>query len=85
MKEIFRESETRIILKKFLREMGYVAGDWIDLAQDRNQSWRPPLWSSCNIVTSHAAGLGSIPGGPNFLVEVFSGFFFTCKTNVRKL
>ena len=28
---------------------------------------------------------GSIPGRDNFLGEVFSGFFFTCKTNVGKL
>ena len=30
-----------------------------------------------------AAGPGSIPGRDKF--EVFSGFFLTCKTNVRKL
>ena len=34
----------------------------------------PPLWSRDNIVTSHAAGPGSIPGRISFLV-VFSGGF----------
>ena len=39
-----------------------------------------------NIVTSHAAGPGSIPGRVNFLLEVFfSGFSFSPKTNVRYL
>ena len=33
----------------------------------------------------HAAGPGSIPVGTSFLGEVFSGFFLTCKINVRKL
>ena len=34
-----------------------------------------PLWFRGNIVTSHAAGPGSIPGRVNFLVECFSGVF----------
>ena len=33
----------------------------------------PPLWSRDNIVTSHAAGLGSIPGRVNIQGDVFSG------------
>ena len=32
---------------------------------------RPALWIRGNIVTSHAAGPGSIPGRVDFLVEVF--------------
>ena len=32
---------------------------------------RPLLWSGGNIITSHTAGLGSIPSRVNFLVEVF--------------
>ena len=38
-----------------------------------------------NIVTSHAAGNGSIPGRMNFLVDVFPGFSLNRKTDVRKL
>ena len=38
-------------------------------------SLRPPLWSRCNIVASHAAVPGSIPGRIIFLVEVLSGVF----------
>ena len=44
----------------------------------------PPLWSRGDIVTSHAAGQGSIPCRVNFLVEIFSESFSNCKTNVRK-
>ena len=33
----------------------------------------------------HAAGPVRSPVGTSFLGEIFSGFFFTCKTNVRKL
>ena len=36
--------------------------------------FRPPLWSMGNIVTSHAAGPGSIPGHVSLLIEVFRGF-----------
>ena len=32
-------------------------------------------WSRGNIVTSHAAGPGSIPGRVSFLAETFSGVF----------
>ena len=54
--------------------------------QLRHQGWRSaqrqvfhrklrlPLWSRGNIVTSQAAGPGSIPGRVSFLVEVFPGF-----------
>ena len=38
--------------------------------------WWSQRWSRGNIVTSHAAGLGSIPGRVNFLVDVFPGFSF---------
>ena len=41
--------------------------------------------TSSSMRACHAAGLGSIPVGTSFLGEVFSGFFLTCKTNVRKL
>ena len=43
-----------------------------------------PLWSRGDILTSHAADPGSIPGRVNFLVEVFPGFSLNHKTNVRK-
>ena len=33
----------------------------------------------------HAAGPGSIPGRDKFPLRGFSGFFLTCKTNVRKI
>ena len=46
--------------------------------------FRLPLWSRGNIVTSHAAGTGSIPSTVNFLVEVFPVFSLNLKTNVRK-
>ena len=45
---------------------------------------RPPLWSRGNIVASHAAGPGSIPGRVNLLVKDFSGGFLNRKTNVKK-
>ena len=41
-------------------------------------------WWRGNIVTSHAAGPGLIPGRVNFLVEVFPGFSLNPKTDVRK-
>ena len=41
-------------------------------------------WPRGNIVTSHAAGLGSIPYRLSFLVEGFPGFSLNCKTNVGK-
>ena len=46
--------------------------------------FRPPLWSRGNIVNSHPAGPGSIPGWVSFLVEVFPGFSLNRKTNVTK-
>ena len=33
----------------------------------------------------HAAGPGSIPGRDEFMGDVFSWFFLTCKKNVGKL
>ena len=44
------------------------------------RTWSP-LWARSNIVTSHAAGPGSIPGGSISWLRFFPG----CKTNVRKL
>ena len=41
--------------------------------------------SGGNMRACHAAGPGSTPVGTSFLGEVCSGFFLTCKTNVRKL
>ena len=38
---------------------------------------------ACALVTQRARVL--FPVGTSFLGEVFSGFFLTCKTNVRKL
>ena len=41
------------------------------------------FWSISNIVSSHAAGPGFIPGRVNSLVVVFAGFSLNRKTNVR--
>ena len=54
-------------IKMDLREMGCDAGDSTDLAQDRDQWWRPPLWSKGSDVASHLADPGSIPGRVSFL------------------
>ena len=45
---------------------------------------RPPLWSMGNIVTSHAAGRGSIPYLDYSWWRFFPGFPLNRKTNVRK-
>ena len=48
-------------------------------------AWVHRCGTSGSMRACHAAGPGSIPVGTSLLVEIFSGFFLTCKTNVRKL
>ena len=48
---------------------------WSERQVGYNDSDRLPLWSRGNIVTSHAADPGLIPGRISFLVEVFSRIF----------
>ena len=43
---------------------------------------RPPLWYRADVVPSHAAGPGSIPGRISFLVEVF---FLGISSSVRQI
>ena len=43
-----------------------------------------PLWSKANIIASHLAGPGSIPGPSVFLLEVFREVFLNFKSNVGK-
>ena len=48
---------------------------WALVSIVESRMGRPPLWSRGNIVTSHPAGPGSVPGQNNFLVEVLSWVF----------